>query len=79
MKINSKKILGIALAGLVAGATLPALAFAGDDTAANDTEKSGCKGNNGCSGEEAGDKDSCKSKDSCEAKDSCGGKNGCNS
>jgi hypothetical protein len=73
MNINGKKVLGLALAGLIAGATLPAIAFAGEQHGDHDHSENGCNGENGCSGE----KDSCNGKDSCDGKDSCGGKDGC--
>ena len=82
MKLQSKTLVALAIAGLVAGNTMIPLAFAGDDTSADHAEKEGCKGKehadkdkDSCKGKEhadkthheEGDKDSCKGKDGCKA------------
>lgn len=73
------KFMAAAVAGLVAGTALPALAQT--PTPAPGGDKSKCKGKDGCKGKDTckskDGKDTCKSKDSCKSKDKCKGKDGC--
>ena len=78
-------IVGVALTGLLAGAsnraqaatgtTTPSFAKAGLQIAADDTDTHSCKGQNTCKG-----KGGCKTGDNgCKGKNSCKGKGGCKS